>query len=202
MSATAAPPYVSLTDKLRDLAQTIAHEGGHLLGSAEMPGLLAALIHYVEHGDELLRQAAFGYTTGVEPILTPERPAGWTPPVRLEDPMQQEIARLRGELDALRAGKPDPRQAYVDELRAQVAAESSSREEPAPTVNTTPTEVPQFVREIEQRQQEAAAKSAVLNPAESGGGVEITTAEGETVTTPEATVEPSRDALSESGENA
>lgn len=201
MSATAAPPYVSLLDKLRDLATTIAHEGGHLVSSAEIPGLLAALVHYTEHGDELLRQAAFGYQAGIEPVLTPDRPEGWAPPVQYEDPMQQEIARLRGELDALRAGKPDPRQAYVDDLRAQLAAQSASNATPEPAApEPAAPEVPDFVREIERQQQEAAARSAVLNP--EGGGVEITTAEGDAVTTTEATVEPSRDALSETGDNA
>lgn len=198
MSATAAPPYTSLLDKLRDLASTIANEGGHLVGSAEIPGLLAALVHFIEHGDELLRVSAFGYTTGIEPILTPDRPDGWTPPVRVEDPLQQEISRLRGELDALRAGKPDPRQAYLDDLRSQIADQKANPV--TPTVNTEPAEVPDFVRELERVQQANAARSAVQNP--DGANVEITTAEGDEVTTSEATVEPSRDALSETGDNA
>lgn len=210
MSATAAPPYVGLLDKLRDLGKTIQDEGGHLISQTEITAVLTALVHFVEHGDELLRNAAFGYNAGIEPILTPDRPEGWAPPVRVEDPMQQELARLRGELDALRAGKPDPRQAYADEMRAQIQAEKANAQPtgaPAdwptdprtdhPAQNDTQGEIPAFVQELQRRQQEAAAASANRNP---DGGVEITTAEGDTVQTDTtATVEPTRDAVNETG---
>lgn len=118
--ATEAPPYVSLLDRLRGLGKTLlegANESG-MIPYAEIAPILTALVHYIEHGDELLDASAAGYGE-TESILTPDRPEGWVPPGHMVDPRDAEIERLKAALAQKNQRQPDAKDRELAQLRAQ-----------------------------------------------------------------------------------
>lgn len=159
--AQQAEPYVSLLDDLRTLNGVLTTGGGdHPLSPNEIPGILSALVRYVEHGDALLRAATYGWPA-VEAILTPDRPNGWVDPnATSTDPRDAELAELRAKVAQIDA-RPgvetpaDPKDQELAELRAQARD-----------------------REIAELRQQAAAQA--------GQGMNVTV----TSDTPPAIVEP------------
>lgn len=123
-------PYVSLLDRLRAVGETLP--ASHLPAVGELQKILGGLVHFAEHGEELLVAAVRG-ADHVEAILTPDRPAGWIPHVAVlaDDATQRldaENAQLRDDLAA---------------LREQVAALASAKS-PAPAPEPEPTPDPLF----------------------------------------------------------
>lgn len=118
MSAT-APPYESLLDRARNFGRAL-REAGHSTGISygEIADTVTALALIAEHGEGLLDDFDKGGYDAIEPVLTPDRPEGWAPVQKPMDARDQEILRLRAELDGLRV---DPRDAELEELRKQIA---------------------------------------------------------------------------------
>lgn len=138
MSTTAAPPYVSLLDRLRTFGKALRTSGhSHGISAHELSDTLTALAIISEHGQGILDDFDQGGFDKIEPILTPDRPEGWTPIVKQGDAKDDEIMRLHMELDSLRE---DPRekeaQRLRDEIRHEIQAAKTRRA--TPPVQTRP----------------------------------------------------------------
>lgn len=92
---------VSLLDQLRTAAGTV--DSQFLPTSNEIPGILAALVYYTEHGDAFTEAADEG-TDAVTDLLAPAPPESTEPPAETpavsDSDLERENADLRAQLAA------------------------------------------------------------------------------------------------------
>lgn len=96
--STAAPPYVSLTDRLANVAKVLDGKIANPISASKTAAFLHAIILYAEHGENLIQAVETGGITALEDLLTPDRAEGYSRPIDAMDPRDVQIQNLMTQL--------------------------------------------------------------------------------------------------------